>query len=175
TSVFKHRPDLVVLRAAFALSAEPVPNVSYKDLAARFGDSSLDLPTIRAAVLTIREGKFPDITKEGTAGSFFKNPIVSETEARSLREHYPELPLFAMPEVDGYKVPLAWLLDRVLNLKGFAIGGARLFERQPLVIAASRGASAHDVQALADEVQKQVKEKLSLVIEAEVVVLKKNK
>jgi len=168
-SIFKHRPELVVLCATFALSAEPAPNVSYKDLASRFADSSLDLGTIRAAVLAIREGKFPDITREGTAGSYFKNPIVGESDANALREKYPELPLFAMPEVSGYKVPLAWLLDRVLGLKGASVGGARLFERQPLVIAASKGCSATDVHALATMVKKECKEKLFLDIEEEVV------
>jgi len=168
-SVFKHRPELVVVRVAFELSAEPAPNVSYKDLATRFTDSSLDLSTILAAVLAIREGKFPDIKLEGTAGSYFKNPIVGESDAKVLREKYPELPLFAMPEVSGYKVPLAWLLDRVLGLKGASVGGARLFERQPLVIAASKGCSATDVHALATMVKKECKEKLFLDIEEEVI------
>lgn len=168
-SVFKHRPELVVLSATFELSAEPAPNVSYKDLAARFADSSLDLPTVRAAVLVIREGKFPDISIEGTAGSYFKNPIIDEAAAETLREQYPELPLFAMPEVSGYKVPLAWLLDQVLNLKGTTVGAARLFERQPLVIAASSGCSANDVRSLASMVKKDCKEKLFLEIEEEVV------
>jgi UDP-N-acetylmuramate dehydrogenase len=168
-SVFKHRPELVVLRATFELSAESAPNVSYKDLAARFANSSLDLPTIRAAVLTVREGKFPDIAVEGTAGSYFKNPMVDEAAAEALREQYPELPLFAMPEVSGYKVPLAWLLDRVLGLKGTSVGGARLFERQPLVIAAGKGCSATDVHTLASMVKKDCKEKLFLDIEEEVV------
>lgn len=175
-SVFKHRPELVVARAAFELSAKPAPNVSYKDLAARFIPSKVegfagspDLSTIRAAVLAIRDGKFPDISKEGTAGSYFKNPIVGQDEGARLRERYPELPLFAMPEVSGYKVPLAWLLDRVLNLKGASVGGARLFEQQPLVIAAHKGARASDVRALASMVKKECKEKLFLDIEEEVV------
>jgi UDP-N-acetylmuramate dehydrogenase len=57
-SVFKHNPDLIVLRAALTLSREPKPNTSYKDLAARFKDSSLDLGAIRQAVIEIRKGKF---------------------------------------------------------------------------------------------------------------------
>lgn len=169
-SIFKHRPELIVLRAAFQLSNKPIPNVSYKDLAARLVGSSPDLFSIRAAVLAVRGDKFPDIRVEGTAGSYFKNPIVGEAEAAALRERYPELPLFAMPEVAGYKVPLAWLLDRVLNLKGVSVGGARLFERQPLVIAARVGCSAHDVHTIASMVKKQVKEKLFLNIEEEVVI-----
>lgn len=170
-SIFKHRPELVVLRAAFSLSANRAPDLSYKDLAERFAGKAPALSEVREAVLAIRQGKFPDVAVEGTAGSFFKNPIVGEAEAHALRERYPGLPLFAMPEARGSKVPLAWLLDHVLNMKGLAVGGARLFEKQPLVIAARGGATAHDVRALALRVKKEVKEKILLEIQEEVVVL----
>jgi UDP-N-acetylmuramate dehydrogenase len=170
-SFFKHHPNCVVLRAAFTLSAEPSANVSYKDLASRFSDSSQDLGAIREAVLEIRKGKFPDLSVEGTAGSFFKNPILPTAEAQALKQKYPQMPLFDMPETSGVKVPLAWLLDKVLNLKGATVGGARLYEKQPLVIAAQKNTSANDVAMLAEKVQKEVKEKLQIEIEAEVKVI----
>ncbi len=178
-SIFKQNPDLVVLRAAFNLSREPKPNVSYKDLAALFSSpprlgeagSSLNLQAIREAVIGIRKGKFPDLSIEGTAGSFFKNPILPKAEADALKVQYPEMPLFAMPETAGVKVPLAWLLDHVLDLKGASVGGARLFEKQPLVIAAARNTSSNDVQELAEKVKREVKEKLHLEIEPEVKII----
>lgn len=170
-SIFKHSPHLVVLRAAVRLSTAPKPNTSYKDLAKLFDDSSIDIQALRGAVLSIRKGKFPDLSLEGTAGSFFKNPIVSSAEAKQLKEKYPEMPLFAMPETSGIKVPLAWLLDNVLALKGAKVGGARLFEKQPLVIAAERNAKSRDVQALAEKVKTEVKEKINIKIEEEVKIL----
>jgi len=170
-SIFKLTPELVVLRAALKLSKAPKPNVSYKDLAARFGDSSPSLEAIRTAVIEIRKGKFPDLAVEGTAGSFFKNPIVDAAGAQTLKMQYSEMPLFAMPETEGTKVPLAWLLDHALNLKGASVGGARLFERQPLVIAAAFGTSAREVKALAEKIKQEVKEKLNLEIEEEVKII----
>ena len=126
----------IILRAAFRLSPAGAADISYKDLAEHFSDSreaaSPAIETVRAAVLGIRKGKFPDLSQEGTAGSFFKNPVVPLVEAQTLQKTYPELPIFALPESPGVKVPLAWILDKVLGLKGFAVGGARLFERQPL-------------------------------------------
>jgi UDP-N-acetylmuramate dehydrogenase len=171
-SFFKHDNGRhVILRAAFVLSSEGEPDISYKDLAARFSDSSQDIAAIREAVLAIRKGKFPDLTLEGTAGSFFKNPILSSEEAEKLKERYPEMPLFAMPETVGIKIPLAWLLDHALGLKGTHVGGARLFEKQPLVIAASLGASAHDVRTLAEMVKEKVRDALGIELEAEVKII----
>ena len=69
TSRFKKESSrFVVLRAAFKLNKNGAPNASYKDLA---GISRSNLDEIRAKVLAIRAGKFPDLQKEGTAGSFF--------------------------------------------------------------------------------------------------------
>ena len=77
-----------------------------------------------------------------------------------------------MPETEGVKVPLAWLLDRVLNLKGFSAGGARLFEKQPLVIAAKKGTPSSDLLELAQKVIEKVKENFSIEIEPEVKIIK---
>src|SRR6185437_3970041 len=173
-SVFKHNTDLVVLRAALQLSREPKPNTSYKDLAALFSPASpslggsIDVGAVRSALIGIRKGKFPDLSQEGTAGSFFKNPIVTAGEAALLKQTYPDMPLFAMPETSGVKVPLAWLLDHVLQLKGTSVGGARLYEKQPLVIAAKFGTHTSDVLALAEKVKQEVKEKFQISIEEEV-------
>ncbi|MGC9602811.1 MAG: UDP-N-acetylmuramate dehydrogenase [Minisyncoccia bacterium] len=171
-SFFKHDTGrYVVVRAAFTLSSALKPNVSYKDLAARFGATKPDLSAIRAAVLSIRKAKFPDLTVEGTAGSFFKNPIIPIAEAEALKARYPDMPLFDMPEIEGVKVPLAWLLDKVLNLKGVSVGGARLYEKQPLVIAAEKNTPANDVRMLAQKIKKEVREKLHIEIEEEVKII----
>lgn len=173
-SLFSVHPGAyVILRVAFTLRATPMPELSYKDLAERFKDEKQpSLQAIREAVLVIRHGKFPDLEVEGTAGSFFKNPIVSKEVAEELVATYPGLPIFAMPETDGVKVPLAWLLDKVLALKGFAIGGARLFEKQPLVVAAKKGTPSSDVLELAQKVIEKVKENFSISIEPEVKIIK---
>lgn len=162
---------LIVLRAALSLSAAPRPNLAYADLAARFKGSAPSLGDIRAAVLDIRAHKFPDLGVEGTAGSFFLNPIVPAAEAALLRVRYPDMPLFAMPETTHVKAPLGWLLDKALNLKGYAVGGARLFERQALVIVASRTASANDVLALRDSVKKIVRDTIGIDIKEEVTIV----
>jgi UDP-N-acetylmuramate dehydrogenase len=173
-SIFKHESQYVVLRAAFELSVAPIPNVSYKDLSVLFADSSLDIQAICDAVVLIRKGKFPDLQVEGTAGSFFKNPILSLNEANELKTQFPLLPIFPMPETTGVKVPLAWFLDSkngALNLQNVSEGGARLYEKQPLVIVVKRNTHASDVKKLSQSVILEVKQALNIEIEAEVKVL----
>jgi len=174
-SIFKREPGrFVVLRVALKLVEAGHPEVSYKDLAARFKDRNPSLQEIRSAVLEIRAGKFPDLSVEGSAGSFFKNPVLAEAEAKKLQTRYPELPLFPLPETTDVKVPLAWFLDyrhNVLDMRDVAVGGARLYEKQFLVLVAKRHTSAQDVQALAALVQKRVHDTLSIDIEPEVMMM----
>jgi len=167
TSKFKKESGrFVIVRAAFALDKNGVPNASYKDLAEipRF-----NLGEIRKKVLEVRAGKFPDLKKEGTAGSFFLNPVVSEQKAAELLVGYPDMPHFKAE--NGVKVSLAWLLDHALSIKGLSVGGARLFERQPLVISASRTARSRDVAELARKIADLVRDKLKITIEPEVKII----
>jgi UDP-N-acetylmuramate dehydrogenase len=178
-SVFKRAKGRhVVLRAALGLSRIAGPNLSYtdpsrlyKDLARRFAGTAPSLLELRTGILEIRREKFPDLAVLGTAGSFFKNPILSAEEAQRLRTQYPDLPLFPLPESKGMKVPLGWFLDYrhgVMDLRELRIGGARMYEKHFLVIVAERGTSSHDVQMLADEVERRVREATGLEIEREV-------
>jgi UDP-N-acetylmuramate dehydrogenase len=168
-SIFKHDNGRhIVLRAAFLLLKTPAPNVSYKDLAQKFGNSAPSLGHMREEVIMIRKNKFPDLSVEGTAGSFFKNPVLPEVQARQLQRRYPKMPLFGLPESPGMKIPLAWLLDRVLGMRGLRVGSARLFENQPLVIVAQKKGSSEDVKKLARMVVATIREKIGITIEPEV-------
>lgn len=174
-SIFKRTPGrYVVVGVAIQLSANSTADVSYKDLAGRFAGAMPSLGEVREAVLDIRRAKFPDLAVEGTAGSFFKNPIVSPKEAQALKSRYPKVPLFSVPESDGVKVPLGWFLDYrngVMDMRTMHVGGARLYEKQFLVVAARRGTTARDVRELAHAVQEKVFAQLNLKIEPEVCIV----
>jgi UDP-N-acetylmuramate dehydrogenase len=184
-SRFKHDPSLIILRAGFTLSAQGAPRITYPDLAA-YQDAAikegngevLNTPkAIAAAVRTIRSKKFPDLTMYGTAGSFFKNPIISVQKYEELHATYPDLPMFPLMEsiagasAGNVKIPLAWILDHVLNLRGYTKGPTHLFERQPLVLVAESGATATDVESLAHEVEQKVFDSVGISIEREVRIL----
>lgn len=168
TSVFKKEPDrYVVMRVTFAFSTEPRRNLAYRDLKNRFGDSEPGLAEIRDAVLSIRKEKFPPLSEYGTAGSFFLNPVMPSADAETLAARYDGIPLFPMPE-GGVKVPLAWILDHVLSIKGMREGKAFVWDKQPLVIAAERGAHSADVYALAEKIMQLAKEKTKINLVPEV-------
>lgn len=169
TSTFKQHPELVITRVALALAKHAPLRTQYADLA-RAAESGVALATpadVAKAVRAIRAQKFPSGSDEGTAGSFFKNPIVPQALAASLVERFPGLPTFPL-EDGAVKIPLAWILDHVLSLKGYAKGLVRLYEKQPLVIVAQTGARAADVDALAQEVSERVREATQIIIEREV-------
>ncbi|MBI5405845.1 UDP-N-acetylmuramate dehydrogenase [Candidatus Kaiserbacteria bacterium] len=169
TSLFKVHRNLLIVRVALRLTKNAARNVAYADLA-RASAEGVPLATpeeIASAVRAIRARKFPHAAGEGTAGSFFKNPVVSREVFEGLQRRFPEIPAFV--QEDGtIKLPLAWILDRALALKGFSKGRARLYEQQPLVIVASAGASAADVGALAAEVAERVLAATGITIEREV-------
>lgn len=169
TSRFKQEPSLIILRVTLRLTPHGSPNLSYADLV-RARDAGVPLTTprdIARAVREIRSRKFPDPTKEGSAGSFFKNPILTKEAANALRVRYPELPQFE--QSDGtVKISLAWMLDHVLGLKGYAQGPVRLYEKQPLVLVTSPGARARDVEELALFVADRVQDELGIQIDREV-------
>jgi UDP-N-acetylmuramate dehydrogenase len=167
-SRFKHAPQLVITRVGFSLTRKGVADTAYADLTAA-KDAGADLSTPQAvgdAVRAIRARKFPDLSLHGTAGSFFKNPVVRHEAYGILSEKYPGIPGFRVP--GGMKVPLAFILDKVLGLRGFRIGNAWLYDKQPLVMVLDAGGTAHEVNVLAGLVTEKVFDATGIQIEREV-------
>lgn len=167
TSIFKTQHSLIITRVTLTIATSGIPRLMYPDLqkAVERGESLMTPGEIGEAVRRIRALKFP--RDEGTAGSFFKNPILTTQEGEKLKERFPDLPLFPFSP-DRVKVPLAWILDRALDLKGYARGNVRLFETQPLVIVTREGARAEDVEKFANEIRDRVHDATGILIEREV-------
>ena len=124
---------------------------------------------VRRAVIGIRNAKLPDPAVTGSAGSFFKNPVIS-------REHFNRIVAEAGPDAkvphfdleEGVKVPAAWMIERC-GLKGAQLGGAAVYDKQPLVIVNLSGnASPEDVVALENKVIAAVKERFGVELHPEV-------
>lgn len=168
-SFFKEHRELVIVRIALRLMKNSVPDISYSDLK-RVQSEGVSLSTpieIAVAVRAIRAQKFPQGEDEGTAGSFFKNPLITKEAADVIAKRFPDVPMF--PQTEGMiKMSLAWLLDHALALKGFSQGNVRLYEKQPIIIVARSGASAAEVDALAHEVAQRVLAATNIHIEREV-------
>ncbi len=158
----------IITRVTFTLTTDRAAAVlGYADLRT-FAESKTDFTQteLRQEIIRIRSGKFPDWQSVGTAGSFFKNPVVTQLHLDQLLTQYPELPHFVQPAGD-YKVTLGWILDKVCGLRGYCDGDVCLSEHQALVLLNS-GSSATAVQAFVDHVQAAVYEKTHITIEPEV-------
>ncbi len=170
-SMFKRKKGrYIVTRVDFRLKKGGPVNIVYNDLRDHFASRGIAVPTpdeVRRAVIDIRWSKLPDWKLWGTAGSFFKNPVVSARKYASLKKRYPGLPGF--PEPRGkVKIPLGWILDNVCHARGMRKGGVGTYEKQALVFVARPGAASAEVVELAQELMKKVKDATGITIEGEV-------
>lgn len=161
------RERFIVTAVHFRLTSFPTPKLGYAGLNDLKNNSELLSPQIiRDKVTQIRKDKLPDPAEIGSAGSFFKNPVVDVAVYNALTADFDVVPHFALP--DGkVKIPAAWLIERC-GLKGKTVGGAQVYCKQPLVIVNTGGASADDVVRLADLVKNSVAERFGICIEPEV-------
>ncbi len=169
TSFFKEHREYIITRVVLRFMKNAASNITYPDLV-RAHTEGVPLSTpaeIARAVRVIRALKFPHGSEEGTAGSFFKNPVIARARFEELVQRFPGIPMFPQ-ENDMVKLSLAWILDHVLSLKGFSLGNVRLYEKQPLVIVARPDARFAEVDALATLVAKRVFAATGITLEREV-------
>lgn len=120
----------------------------------------------REEIIQTRLAKLPEVGKVGSAGSFFMNPFVPEEQAASLLKLFPAMPHFESPQ--GVKIPAAWLIEQC-GWKGKTLGGAQVWQKQPLVIVNAEGkATPDDIINLAKQVSDSVFEKFNIRINPEV-------
>ncbi|MCQ2168636.1 MAG: UDP-N-acetylmuramate dehydrogenase [Bacteroidales bacterium] len=169
-SLFKQSDGRYIVTGVLVrLSRKPRPNLSYKGLAESFGGVMPETPTqVREAVIALRNGKLPDPKEIGSAGSFFKNPVVTAAHFAKICEGYATVPHFVL-EGGMIKVPAAWMIEQC-GFKGAVQGGAAVYEKQPLVIVNASGtASAQDVLTLENRIISAVRERFGVELHPEVV------
>lgn len=171
TSIFNssERGRYIVLSVAYRLMKGGAPKITYKDLVDRFDAQEPTLHEVRKAVLEIRRAKSmviePGDPNSRSAGSFFKNPIVTSSQLSDLREGYPEVPSFAFG--DDHKVPAAWLIEHAGFVKGYKLGNAGISTKHTLAIINKGEATAADVVALKDVIQLKVLEQFGVALQPE--------
>ncbi len=142
-------------------------NLSYPDLKNRFEGETPSLEDVRKAVMEIRSKKFPDWRQVGTAGSFFKNPIIGIEQAKELKEKFPEMPQYQVSD-ELVKIPLGYVLDKLCGLKGFREGNVGLYQEQALVLVNYGGANSREIKNFAATIAEKVFQKTNIAIEPEV-------
>jgi UDP-N-acetylmuramate dehydrogenase len=164
-SVFKRelKNDFVILRVRFRLHKKFSPTLSYAPLD-ELDTANLTSDALIQAVVNVRNSKLPDPAVIPNAGSFFHNPIVSETLALTLRQQFPQMPQY--PQTLGVKLAAGWLIDQC-GYKGKAIGPVSMYEKQALVLTTQDGATLAHVRALQKAVQHSVYSQFGVWLEPE--------
>ena len=165
-SIFKNelRDQCIVTHVTYKLSKHLQPQLDYGNLRSEVGDNPTVMD-IRNAVIRIRKQKLPEVGEIGSAGSFFKNPIVPREQYEAIAAQYERVPHF--DQDGGVKIPAAWLIEQC-GWKGKMLGGAQVYPKQPLVIVNANHATPDDIINLAAAVCQSVKDKFGITISPEV-------
>ncbi|OUJ72939.1 UDP-N-acetylmuramate dehydrogenase [Hymenobacter crusticola] len=170
-SVFKNtlKNQYIVTAVVLRLHRQHQLNVSYGAIRTTLEEMGLETePTpadVSEAIMRIRRSKLPDPAEIGNAGSFFKNPELSQAKYDALKAEYPDLPGYPVP--GGVKVPAAWLIERG-GWKGVRRGAHGVHDRQALVLVNHGGAQGADIQMLAQEIITSVRAKFGVELHPEV-------
>jgi UDP-N-acetylmuramate dehydrogenase len=170
----------IVLRVSYALTPNGKPRLTYTDLQRHFAgrETTPDLAETREAVRHIRALKGMLIVAGDedcqSAGSFFKNPVLSESQHEDLKQRAAARGL-AVPSypalVTHKKVSAAWLVERSGFTKGYGFGRAGISSKHALAIVNRGGATASEVLALKDQIQHRVEEIWGVHLEPEPVMV----
>src|ERR1700674_2413862 len=178
TSIFNttERGRYVILQVNYALKHGGDAFIAYADLKKYFAGWS-EKPTLantRDAVRKIRAGKGMLITAGDddcrSAGSFFKNPILSADQYQqlSVRASAKNLQIPSYPALDEQKkVSAAWLVERSGFSRGYGNGPVGISRKHALAIVNRGNATAADVLALKEDIQQRVQEIWGILLEPE--------
>ena len=182
TSIFNttERGRFIVLRVTYALTPEGKPRIAYADLLRHFEgrETTPDLAETREAVRHIRALKgmliVPGDPDCQSAGSFFKNPVLSEEQHEDLKRRAAARGLIvpSYPALETHKkISAAWLVERSGFAKGFGSERVGISTRHALAIVNRGGASAADVLVLKEQIQNRVEEIWGIRLEPEPVMV----
>jgi UDP-N-acetylmuramate dehydrogenase len=127
---------------------------------------NLTLKNVSDAVVRIRSSKLPDPKVLGNAGSFFKNPSVTQEKYEELVATNPVMPSF--PQKDGtVKIPAGWLIEQC-GWKGKVVGNTGSHKSQALVLVNYGNATGEEIYQLALDIKKSVFDKFGVEVNPEV-------
>ena len=172
-SIFKEtlKGKYLVWSVTFRLHSTFTPDLHYKALSDALTAEGIDKPTARQLADTIakvRWSKLPRPEETGSAGSFFKNPIVTTQHYERLKADYPDI--VAYPTADGYKLAAGWLIEHA-GWKGRSMGRCGVYEKQALVLVNRGGCTGSEVVTLANAITEDIKNQFGVTLEKEAIII----
>ena len=167
-SIFKHAAQgrYVITAVDFALPVQWQPVLGYGDVAQRVAELGKLTPlNLFKVISAIRTEKLPDPAVLGNSGSFFKNPIVSESKAQALVEQFPNIVNY--PADNGQvKLAAGWLIEQC-GLKGYVLGCVGVYSKQSLILVNLGKGQGAELRQLIEHVQAQVQARFGVLLEPE--------
>ncbi len=171
-SLFKQQAGRwLITSVTFRLPKAFAPKLDYPGVREALGGVEPTPLAISDAICAVRRAKLPGLApgEPGSAGSFFKNPLVQAGQADALRASYPGLPAWSQP--DGrFKLSAAWLIEQ-FGWKGYREGDAGVYAKHALVLVNHGRATGAQLWALAEEVRSSVRQRFGVDLEPEPIVL----
>lgn len=180
SSIFSssQRGRYIVLNVGYRLKEDGEPTLQYADIQKFFATAATKptLQQVRDAVRQIRQRKAMLLVAGDedcrSAGSFFKNPLVSLDDASRIQalahSRVADKILPQFPAENGQvKLAAAWLVEHAGFYKGYARGTVGISRKHSLAIVNRGGATAHDIIALKNEIEQKVFEVWGVRLEPE--------
>ena len=166
-SIFKQTNRYIITSVLFKLSKSYTYKEKYIDVSRELKD--IESPTIkqvRDAIVKIRTRKLPDTKTLPNAGSFFKNPVLTEEEKHSLQKVIIDAPIYNIGE-NRFKTSAAFLIEKA-GFKGKRKGMVGTYEHHALVIVNYGTNNGKEISDFASEIQEEVLKMFSIKLEPEV-------
>jgi UDP-N-acetylmuramate dehydrogenase len=170
-SVFKTelKGKYIITSVKFKLSLVPDVKLHYGAIKDELANRNITTPAIKdvsQVVSHIRVSKLPDPSTIGNAGSFFKNPVISQNEFNIVKAKYPEVVHY--PAGEGHiKLAAGWLIEQC-GWKGKVVGHTGTWKNQALVLVNHGGATGEEVYSLSSQIIDSVYTKFGVLLEREV-------
>ncbi len=187
-SIFKGelKGRYIITSVNFLLKKNAPLHLEYGNIKAYLEQNGIENPTLQQlhdAICAIRVAKLPDVKQIGSAGSFFKNPVIKREQFEALLKEYPTMPHYDEPN-GKVKVPAGWLIEHsgpstLRRAQGSGTAGATswkgwreehvgVYDKQALVLVHYGGGKGQEIVELAHKIQDSVDKKFGIRISPEV-------
>jgi UDP-N-acetylmuramate dehydrogenase len=177
------RDRFIVTRVDYRLTPGGAPTLRYADVQRELEAAGIGSPTlvqVAAAVRRIRRSKGMLIVAgdpdSGSAGSFFKNPVIGQERFREIAAQFekepPHFPAgLGADDSNSVKIPAAWMIEQAGFRKGYALGEAAISSLHTLALVNRGRATAQEILALAAQISAAVEARFGLQLEREPVLV----
>ncbi len=171
SSIFKTRLKevFIIVSVDLRLKKSPELNTSYGAIREELENKGIRNPSMKDvsdAVIAIRRSKLPDPAQIGNAGSFFKNPVITQGHFLTIRMRHQNIPSYQVGKGE-VKIPAGWLIEQC-GWKGKDLGGYGVHDKQALVLVNRGGGTGEGVHKLSLTIQESVYQKFHIRLEREV-------